>query len=75
MYPSYRIRLPDVHVDDGNLEEIGGKFVLTDSGGYGYPHRELEMSTRLEEECLLECGQIFLWSLLKKYLTHMNDKP
>lgn len=52
MYPSHHTRLLDVRVDDENLGEIGGKFVLRGNGEYGYLHRELETSTRREEECL-----------------------
>ena len=52
MYPSHRIRLLDVRADDENLEEIGGRCVLTGNGEYDYLHREFETSTRHEEECL-----------------------
>ena len=52
MFPSHHIRPLGVHVGDESLGGTGGKFVLTDSGGYGYLHQELEMNIQHEEECL-----------------------
>ncbi len=52
MFPSHHIRPLDVHAGDESLGETGGKPVLTDSGGYGYLHQELETNSWHEEECL-----------------------